>query len=145
MQQQALMCSIYEGMSAGLAEKGLDASAIVPITPWFHGLRGFDDDDVDDDGQGLQEQRAVSDCPSERAPHDAPGQCHNLPQQHCVGAVWPKRYVDMRPAFPEGAVRLLVVPLEDCPSLAAAGAAAASRIAALLPTGTKVCVWWWWW
>ena len=51
--------------------------------------------------------------------------------------VWPKQYTDMQPPLPPAAVRLLVLPLEESPALASAAAAAAAKIANLLPQGTK--------
>lgn len=53
--------------------------------------------------------------------------------------VWPKHYDQMNPPFPHDSVRILVVPLDSCPPLAAMAAAAAARVAALLPEGVKVC------
>jgi len=48
---------------------------------------------------------------------------------------WPKLYPQVTPPLPIDAVRLLVLPYEECPTLAATAAAAAADIAKLLSSG----------
>ncbi len=56
-----------------------------------------------------------------------------------AGTPWPRSYADFPDGpLPEHSVRLLVLPLEDSPALAAAGSAVTRDVLAVLPKTTKV-------
>lgn len=136
------MKAAYERMSTQFGAQGLDMGAVESMAPWW--VRSTA-------GAGrLQGTLPQGHDGTWETPGSAVGACRPPPPAHAprvhryhnldasASPPWPKRYEHVHPPLPDQAVRLLVLPLECCPLLASAGAAAAAEVARLLPPGTKV-------
>ncbi len=122
MQAQQLR-AIYARVHDEFTAEGLDLAFIESMHSWFHGWNAGD----------LLCLLAALEQGRTRPPRTSAPRVH----PHAGETTWPKQYVQMEPPLPAHSVRLLVLPLDECPSISSAAAAAAAKVAGLLPSGTK--------